>query len=186
MSDEPGIIAGCLRGERAGYAVLVARYAGAVRSFLVRKLGDPERAEEAAQEAFVRAYEGLAGLRDRGKFASWVLGIAAKVAFEEGRRRKTEGGKGEERAERVRDAWGGGAGGGSEMERAVANLPEPYRGAVWLRYWAGMSCEAAAREQGVSIGTFTKRLSRAHELLRGVVGEDAGQATGKEREHELR
>lgn len=176
MTDEPDIIQACLRGDRTRYGALISRHAGAVRGFLLVKLGTPERAEEAAQEAFVRAFAGLKGLKDHGRFLSWVLGIAAKVAMEETRKRRDQAPM---LAERAAPADRSGDDG---MAATVGALPEPYRTAVWLRYWAGLSCEAAAREQGVSVGTFTKRLSRAHAILRGAV------EGGEEREqvHELR
>jgi RNA polymerase sigma-70 factor (ECF subfamily) len=176
MNDEPDIIQACLRGDRTHYGTLVKRHAAAVRAFLMAKLGSPERAEEAAQETFVRAFAGLHGLKDHERFVSWVLGIAANVAMEDARKRQNDGSVHVEREAPSEPR------GEDGMAAAVRALPEPYRGAVWLRYWAGLSCEAAAREQGVSVGTFTKRLSRAHAILHGVV--EGGEE--KERVHELR
>lgn len=171
MHDEPDIIAAILGGEHARYRTLVDRHAAAVRSFLVQRLGDPDRAEEAAQLTFVRAYRGLACLKDRGRFVSWVLGIAAKVTLEQRRDQRARGG------ESISSVAGslGQAQCEPELARAVDALPEPYREAIRLRYWAGLSCEQAALRLGVPLGTLTKRLSRAHGLLREMVAANGGQ-----------
>lgn len=59
---------------------------------LVRRLGDKESAEEAAQETFARAYLDLRKLKRPGLFSAWLFGIAARVAKEQrgagGRNRK--------------------------------------------------------------------------------------------------
>lgn len=174
MNDEPTLISDCLGGKPDAYRTLVDRHAPAVRAFLLRRLGDPDRAEEAAQEAFVRAYQGLGRLR--GGFVSWVLGIAARVALE-GRRRPAAAAVGDPESPGARPAPG------EEVGAMVVRLPEPYREAVLLRYWAGLSCEQVAEAQGVSVGTATKRLCRAHGMLREAL---EGRTGTQEVDHELR
>jgi RNA polymerase sigma-70 factor (ECF subfamily) len=65
-------------------------------------------------------------------------------------------------------------------------LPEPYREAVRLRYWGGISCEEAAAALGVPLGTLTKRLSRAHALLRESLEGGANTYQRKGHDDELR
>lgn len=179
MATDEDILRRCkAEGPRAA-GPLVDRHAAAVRVFLLRKLRDPDRAEEAAQESFVRAISRLGSLRESGRFVSWVLGIAANVANEMARRvtaaaRRIEADEPTSVVEQAKQ---------DEVERAVRALPEPYRETVWLRYWGGLACEEVARAQGVPVGTVTKRLVRAHAMLRERL---EGQGETKEVEHELR
>jgi RNA polymerase sigma-70 factor (ECF subfamily) len=55
---------------------------------------------------------------------------------------------------------------GIALERAVADLPDPYRETILLRYYGGQTCRHIAEREGVATGTVTKRLSRAYALLR--------------------
>ena len=52
------------------------------------------------------------------------------------------------------------------MERAVAELPDPYREVILLRYYSGQSCKQIADHLKMPIGTVTKQLSRAYAILR--------------------
>jgi RNA polymerase sigma-70 factor, ECF subfamily len=181
MHDDADIIGRCLAGNTAAYRSLVDRHAWAVRGFLLRRLREPAATDDAAQESFVRAYERLADLREPDRFLSWVLGIAANVASEHLRRER----RGDQvpvvpahRADAVPVD--------ESLARAVANLPEPYRETVRLRYWGGLSCEESAAALGVPLGTLTKRLSRAHALLRGVLERGADAENRTEHHDELR
>jgi RNA polymerase sigma-70 factor, ECF subfamily len=176
MQDDAGIIGQCLAGNTAAYRSLVDRHAWAVRGFLIRRLRDPSRTDDAVQETYVRAYERLADLREPDRFLSWVLGIAANVALEHLRREQREAPIPIEQPD-----VGASAPRDELLERAVGNLPEPYREAVRLRYWGGLSCEESAAALGVPLGTLTKRLSRAHTLLRGVL--EGGTNENERREH---
>lgn len=197
MHDDATIISQCLSGETGRYRLLVDRYAAAVRAFLIRKLnsngggnlGAIAAAEEAAQETFVRAYHGLANLREPDKFASWLLGIAANIAHEIHREPKAVAGEIKPRSAPAGevDKHESEHPRAEELTRAIESLDSPYREAIMLRYWAGLSCQQVADQQAVSLGTITKRLSRAHALLRAAL-EAAGDAgtQAKERTHELR
>lgn len=169
MQHDAKTISECRRGSPEAYRTLVEGAAPAVRAFLLRRLGGLDAAEEAAQEAFVRAFAGLGRLR--GSFTSWVLGIAAHVAAE-GRRRPSPGAQGLESAAGPPAP----ARHDASVSEAAQALPEPYREAVLLRYWGGLSCDDVAAAQGVSLGTLTKRLSRAHQMLRERLDGARGQA----------
>lgn len=195
MQDDLRAISACLGGRSEAYRELVDRHALAVRGFLLRKLGDPEQADEAAHEAFIRAFQRLADLREPDRFLSWVLGIAANIASERLRRRHADGverGVDLETRAIAADSDGDGAqaGGHAALMRSVSALPEPYRDAVLLRYWCGLGCEQAATAQGVAVGTLTKRLSRAHALLRDALsggrGVELAEADRKEHENVMR
>lgn len=175
MDEDADIVERSMRGDGLAFRDLVDRHAGRVRSRALRGLGDLSAADDAAQEVFYRAYRGLAGLRDAGKFGAWVVGIADRVVGEFLRRRRRS-----PVAINVEPTGAEPPGRDDELTRVVERLAEPYRETVLLRYWAGMTCEQVAEQQRVPLGTVTKRLSRAHGMLREMLG------LSEERNHELR
>ena len=68
----------CLDGHPDDFRYLVRRYQAVLLAHLAGKLGSRDKAEEAAQESFVRAYFNMNKLRKPGSFFSWLLGIAAE------------------------------------------------------------------------------------------------------------
>ena len=157
----------CLDGHREDFRHLVLRYQKPLLAGIRCRQARRDEAEDAAQEAFVRAFTGLATLKKPDSFFSWLLGIAYRVLLERADR---------ERRERVAlaqvaaeapaaaraEPWSGDA----ALEAALAALPEPFREVVLLRYYGGCSCSEVAERLGLPIGTVTKRLSRAYEEMR--------------------
>jgi RNA polymerase sigma-70 factor (ECF subfamily) len=152
-----------LNGHPDEFRQLVGRYQGALLSFLVGRLGDRERAEEAAQESLVRAYFALRNLEKPDSFFAWLIGIADRVAREQQRMRQRDQVLAEFSAERFR---GPEFSHGFVLEKAVAELADPYREVVLLRYYGERSCAQIAEQLAVQLGTITKRLSRAYAMLR--------------------
>ncbi len=58
------------------------RYSKPVLVFIYSLIGDRDRADELAQETFIRAYRGLHTIRESGKFSTWLFGIARNVVRE--------------------------------------------------------------------------------------------------------
>jgi len=153
----------CLDGRPDAYRQLVSRYQGPLLSYLVSRLGDPHQAEEAAQEAFVRAYFGLRKLKKPDSFFAWLAGIAGRVMQEQYRsqRRRVElASQAAEHRPTTGDTEE------IELGKAVAALPDVYREVILMRYYTGLSCAELASRLDVPIGTVTKRLSRAYAMLR--------------------
>ncbi|UCD27848.1 MAG: RNA polymerase sigma factor [Planctomycetota bacterium] len=153
----------CLDGHPEAYRELVGRYQAILLSFLAGQLNDGNLAEEAAQETFVRAYFALNKLKKPDSFVSWLLGIAGRVAKEQQRDRK-----------RQRDLAGLWSERNQEpelsndlaLERAIGELPDIYREVVLLRYYGDQTCSQVAEQLDIPLGTVTKRLSRAYQMLR--------------------
>jgi RNA polymerase sigma-70 factor (ECF subfamily) len=171
-----------LDGHPEAFEQLVECYWAPLLSYLAGRLGDSDRAEEAVQEAFVRSFMGLKGLKKPESFFSWLFGIADRVVKEQWRdeRRRAEVLK---RAPTQRshncDQWNGmrvdrmsQRSHDYDLESAVAQLPEPYRQVLLLRYYGNLSCGQVAERLAVPLGTVTKRLSRAYAMLRTLLEGD--------------
>jgi RNA polymerase sigma-70 factor (ECF subfamily) len=155
----------CLDGHPDDFRHLVRRYQPVLLAHLAGKLGNRDRAEEAAQETLVRAYFKMDKLRKPESFFAWLLGMADLVAKEQQRKELIR-----RRRESIREladeAPQPELSQDYAIEAAVAGLPEAYRTVILLRYYGGLSCNGIAEQLDVPLGTVTKTLSRAYALLR--------------------
>lgn len=159
-----------LAGDVQAFEGIVRRWQGALVNMAWRYCRDRGRAEEMAQEAFVRAWRGLAGWRGEGSFSTWLFALAANVFRTELKRFPTASLPLEDAPEPSRAATQfHGIEERSRQEtvrRAVLALPLRYREPVVLFYFHEMDLTAAARTMGLPEGTMKARLSRARALLR--------------------
>jgi RNA polymerase sigma-70 factor, ECF subfamily len=159
-----------LAGNVRAFEGIVRRWQGPLVNMAWRYCRDRARAEELAQEAFVRAWRGLPGWRREGSFSTWLFALAANVFRSELKRFPTMDVRLEEIAEPSHPApqyRALAAKLSSEtVRRAVLWLPLRYREPVVLFYFHEMDVAAAARTMGLPEGTVKARLSRARELLR--------------------
>lgn len=159
-----------LAGEVSAFEGIVRRWQGPLINMAWRYSRDRGRAEEMAQEAFIRAWRGLAQWRRKGSFSTWLFALAANVYRSELKRFPTETLPLDEAPEPA-----GAADQDRELDerrrregvsRAVLALPQRYREPVILYYFHEQDVAAAARTMGVPEGTLKARLSRARDLLR--------------------
>lgn len=159
-----------LNGDASAFEAIVRRWQGPLVNMAWRYCRDRGRAEELAQEAFIRAWRGLASWRREGSFSTWLFALAANVFRSELKRFPTVTLPIEEIAEPSRPASQE-----DELEkrnfneavqRAVLALPFRYREPILLFYFHEMDVGAAARTMGMAEGTMKARLSRGRELLR--------------------
>ncbi len=88
MDNDQHLIAATLRGDQASYRVLVERYQDYVFTVAFKVLRNREEAEEAAQDAFLKAYRALASFEQRSKFSTWLYQIAWRAAIDRQRLKK--------------------------------------------------------------------------------------------------
>jgi RNA polymerase sigma-70 factor (ECF subfamily) len=157
-------------GDTRAFEGIVRRWQGPLINMAWRYCRDRGRAEEMAQEAFLRAWRGLAKWRREGSFSSWLFALAANVYRSELKRFPTETLPMESAPEPA-----GPAAQYNELaahlsheavQRAVLALPPRYREPVILFYFHEMDVAAAAATMGLPEGTLKARLSRARALLR--------------------
>jgi len=163
-------VARVLAGDIQAFEGIVRRWQGPLINMAWRYTRDRGRAEELAQEAFLRAWRGLAGWRQEGSFSTWLFALAANVFRSELRRFPTVTLPLDEAPEPSGPALQHSALAArmshDVVRRAVLSLPLRYREPVVLFYFHEMDLGLAARTMGLPEGTMKARLSRARALLR--------------------
>jgi RNA polymerase sigma-70 factor (ECF subfamily) len=163
-------VARVLAGDARAFEGIVRRWQGPLVNMAWRYCRDRRRAEELAQDAFIRAWRGLAQWRRESSFSTWLFALAANVYRSELKRFPAVNLPLDEVAEPA-----GAASQHHDLEdrsrsetvrRAVLALPARYREPVILYYFHEMDVSAAARSMGLPEGTVKARLSRARTLLR--------------------
>jgi RNA polymerase sigma-70 factor (ECF subfamily) len=170
-SDDQADVERVLAGDISAFEGIVRRWQGPLINLAYRFCRDRGRAEEMAQEAFLRAYRALAQWRKDAVFSTWLFALATNLYRSELRRIPARTVPLEDIAEPV-DARA--SDGGLEdrdrdlaVRRAVSVLPPKYREALILFYFHDMDVATTARSLGLPEGTVKARLSRGREMLRG-------------------
>jgi RNA polymerase sigma-70 factor (ECF subfamily) len=172
--DEQDIVDRVLAGDREAFRALVEREGPGVVRACHRVLADFHEAEDAAQEAFVTAFGALATWRREGTFGAWLTRIAVRIAIRRAQKRKAV-------------AWIDPGNPGSSLDiagsvdpaavtlsaerdgavrRALADLDEPYRETVSLRYFGELSLAEIAEQTGRPLGTVKTHLHRGLNRMR--------------------
>ncbi|HVM18298.1 MAG TPA: RNA polymerase sigma factor [Gaiellaceae bacterium] len=172
------------RGDVRAYERIVQTHQGIAFRTAYLVAGDAADAEDAAQEAFVKAYRALGRFRRGAPFRPWLLRI---VANEARNRRRTAGRRAalavraaalaERAAADGPDAAAAAAEERARLLRAVERLREEERLVVACRYFLDLSEAETAAALGVRPGTVKSRLSRALERLRALL-EEAEEPAG--------
>jgi RNA polymerase sigma-70 factor (ECF subfamily) len=159
-----------LAGDVSAFEGIVCRWQGPLVNLAYRFCHDRGRAEEMAQEAFLRAHRALGQWRKDAAFSTWLFAVATNLYRSELRRipartvalddvaepmdaRASDGGL----EDRDRDR---------AVRRAVLALPPKYREALTLYYFHDMDVPAAAKSLSLPEGTVKARLFRGREILR--------------------
>ncbi|MDR3622848.1 MAG: RNA polymerase sigma factor [Paludisphaera borealis] len=156
----------------AAFAVLVERHGPMVFQVCRRILGDRHDAEDAAQAVFLVLARQARSIRRTDSVASWLYGVAARVAararLDAARRRLLER-RGAETATAIRDVVqrdGDGSETWPELYQELDRLPERFRLPILLCHLEGLTYEQAAQQLGCPVRTVQSRLARARERLR--------------------
>jgi len=172
-ADERQLIVRSQRGDKTAYGELVKQYRLLLLSISYRLSGDPELAEDATQEAFLRAWQHLPGfeLKQPGGFRAWLCRIVTNVTIDELRRQRprvplealdlpdgTQPDSEYIRRERA-----------EVVQAAIATLPERSRAALVLREYGQLSYQEIADALNIPIGTVMSRLNYARRQLRTLL-----------------
>lgn len=154
------------QGDRQAFARIIERYQRAVYAVAYSGMRDRARADDVTQDTFVLAWRRLDELRDPGRLAPWLCGIARNLARDERKRHRRED-LGD--AEAVHTTTPFEEMSEAESERIVATalglVPDIYREPLVLYYYEERSIDDVARSLGISAATTNKRLSRGRRFL---------------------
>jgi len=178
--DEAQIIASILSGNTNEFHVLIRPYERSVYAMALSLLQNEADAEDAAQEAFLKAFRHLASFRAEAKFSTWLISITLNEARSRLRQRKVLklqsldeplDEQGHVSPALLRD-WCEVSTQTLErqevrllLERAIASLPLIYREIVLMRDVEELSVNESAETLGISIGSVKVRLHRARMML---------------------
>lgn len=167
------------RGEHAAFDLLVHKYQHRIAHLIARYIRDPSEVEDVAQEAFIKAYRGLASFRGESAFYTWLYRIAINTAknylVSAGRRVPDQGvdaaeaeqydsgtllqdADTPERTLLTKEIE-------ATVYRAIEGLPAELREAITLREMEGLSYEEIAAVMDCPIGTVRSRIFRAREAI---------------------
>ena len=176
--DEPTLIHHAANGDALAWEPLVLAHQQAVFRLSYLLLGDPDDAEDIAQETFLRAWKHLKGFDATRPLRPWLLSIASNLASN---RRRSAGrylaaltrafrdeptsvNNTEENSSQATQA--------NDLWKAVQTLKLPDQQIVYLRYFLDLSVTETAEVLQVAEGTVKSRMSRALEKLRNVIQQD--------------
>lgn len=169
-SDDQADVDKVLAGDVSAYEGIVRRWQGPLINLAYRFCGDRGRAEEMAQEAFLRAYRALGQWRKDAVFSTWLFALATNLYRSELRRIPARtvplDDVAEPRDPRAPDGGLEASDRDRAVRRAVLALPPKYREALILFYFHDLDVPAAAESLGLPEGTVKARLFRGRELLR--------------------
>lgn len=158
------------RGSLCAFEALVRRYGPGIDALLARSLRDAHLAEDTAQEVWMKVHAALPRYEPRGSFRSWLYSVTLNHVRDVARRR----GRGrlvlvesppEAVAPRAPDPLVQGEE-RARLERALDQLPEPFRTAVQLVDVLTLSTAEAAQAMGCALGTIKSRVHRGRLLFR--------------------
>ena len=169
-----------MRGNRDAFAVLVDRTHPRLVGTAGLILRDRGWAEDAAQDALVRAWRDLPSLRDPDRFDAWLHRLLVHACQDQLRRHRHELTESElfdlpqrtgdaTAAQRLEDR--------DQLERGLRHLTDQQRTIIALRYYLGLTDAEVAAATGLPIGTVKSRIFRALESLRAALAAEARGAS---------
>jgi RNA polymerase sigma-70 factor (ECF subfamily) len=169
-SDDEANVERVLAGDISAYEGIVVRWQSPLINLAYRFCHDRGRAEDMAQEAFLRAYRALGQWRKDAAFSTWLFALATNLYRSELRRIPARSVSLDSIAEptdaRATDGGLEDSNRDLAVRRAVDALPAKYRESLTLFYFHEMDVATAARSLGLPEGTVKARLSRGREILR--------------------
>jgi RNA polymerase sigma-70 factor (ECF subfamily) len=174
-----------LGGDLGAFEALVLKYEKMVYGISYRMLLDREEAQDAAQEAFLKAFRALPSFKGGSKFATWLYRIAANACLDLLRKRKSYSELSLDAQTEDEDGARGGfdvADGAADIEaalegkefralvrEAVDGLPDAHRAIIVMRDFQDMEYAEIAGVLGCPEGTVKSRINRARGRLKRIL-----------------
>ena len=174
--NERELVERCRRGDEGAFQELVDRYKDLVFALIARTVQDRSRAEDLAQDVFLRIHRGLPYFRGEARLSTWIYRIVSNVCLQDQVRPQTgrstvsldeDGARG--RAASASDRRFGDLELRDRLEKAIARLPANYRLLVAAHYLEGVQYEDLAEAMQLPLGTVKTQLFRAKQQLRRLL-----------------
>jgi RNA polymerase sigma-70 factor, ECF subfamily len=179
MSDltDDDLVRLCSEGSDEAFAELVGRYRRLVFGIISRTLGDPSRAEDLAQDVFLRIHRGLPYYRGTARLSTWIYRIALNVCLQDRStpKRIEIAIDADARPDRPTLQLGSQDAAFAAIElrdrlgKALARLPANYRALIAAHYLKGVQYEELAEAFRLPLGTVKTHLHRAKRELRNLL-----------------
>jgi RNA polymerase sigma-70 factor (ECF subfamily) len=173
------------QGDKQAFGRLVQAYQRPIYNLTYRMLNNPEEAEDAAQETFLRAFASLKQYNPDHKFSTWLFSIANHHCIDRLRKRRMvwvsmednpvlenlegEAPRPEDEALTLERS--------AEIQRLVSALEPDYRMPLILRYWEDYSYEEIAAAMDLTVPAVKSRLFRARQQMAKLLQERAAATT---------
>ena len=172
---EHELIERCRSGDEHAFGELVDRYKDQVFALIARTVQDRSRAEDLAQDVFLRIHRGLPYFRGEARLSTWIYRIVANVGLQDHGRAPKASSLDEERAAQaiaVADRQFNDLEVRDRLEKAIARLPANYRLLIAAHYLNGVQYEGLAEALQLPLGTVKTQLFRAKQQLRRMLETD--------------
>jgi len=165
-----GDVEQAMRGDHNAFAALVGAASTRLYALACLILRDSDRAEDATQEAFVRAWREIPKLRDADRFDAWLRRLVVNACYDEGRRVKrraevsllqTNRGFTMDSSVAMAET--------DRVERAFRQLPLDQRAVLVLQHYMQLSHSEIAVTLGVPIGTVKSRVRYGVAAMRAAL-----------------
>jgi RNA polymerase sigma-70 factor (ECF subfamily) len=171
-ANERELVERCRRGDEGAFQQLVEGYKDLVFALIARTVQDRSRAEDLAQEVFLRVHRGLPYFRGEARLSTWIYRIVANVCLQ-GYPRPSAVSLDDPARPAVQPAAADRQFGDLELkdrlEKAIARLPANYRLLVAAHYLNGVRYEDLAEALQLPLGTVKTQLYRAKQQLRRLL-----------------
>jgi RNA polymerase sigma-70 factor (ECF subfamily) len=176
QSEDARIVQRVRAGDVEAFALLVDRHHARCLRVATHLLSDADDAEDAVQEAFVRAYRHLGSYRERDRFGAWLLRVVVNQCRTHAAKHRrwtsspniaatdllaNDAGRDAAEAQATRE----------ELAHALAQLEPAQREAVVLRFADELSYDEMANITGVGVSALKMRVQRACARLRALLSE---------------
>ena len=184
QATDHDLIALAASGSEKAYRELLDRYQRPVFSLIYRMVRDREKAEDLAQETFVKVFNHIDSFNPKYKFSSWIFKIASNLSIDHLRRKEPEtisidGSRNAQTPDQVEatritvesrdenpEEFLIAKELGQEIEQAIGKLRAEYRTAILLRHVEGRPYEEIAEIMDIPLGTVKTYIHRARGELR--------------------
>lgn len=180
---ERELVARAKAGDQDAFEQLVLENQNRIYSLAVRLTGSREEGADLAQEAFLKAWQGLPSFQGESSFATWVYRLATNVCIDflrrQKRRREVENVVSLDDEERC---WSEPADYSQDphrhleqaelsraLEQGLMALPEHQRKILVMRELSGLSYQEIGQAMDLDLGTVKSRLARARLALRKIL-----------------